>query len=58
MQRLVVVLTVVALVAVMLMASAPNAFAEGNRYGWGANECWPTVYPTSGNGCGYHWGQR
>jgi hypothetical protein len=58
MRRLLLVLAVALVMAAMLMASAPNAFAEGNGRGWGANDCWRIYYPwITGPGCGYHLGQ-
>ena len=58
MKRIILLLTVTAMMAVILVASAAPAFAAGKRYVWGANDCYSDIYNYGGPGCGYHAGQR
>ena len=56
MKRIILLLTVTAMMAVILVASAAPAFAAGQRYGWGANDCWG-FNGKNPHDCGYHAGQ-
>ena len=53
MRRTMLLLTVAALMAVMMVASAAPAFAAGKAYGWGANDCWGFNGPDP-HDCGFH----
>ena len=57
MKRIILLLTVTAMMAVILVASAASAFAAGKRYGWGTNDCWGFNGEDPHN-CGYRQGQR